>query len=286
MKIFSYEYKGCLVHHSVDQHPDEKDFQLHAHQYCEIFYFISGAGYYTVEGRNYPLTPGCVMLMRDGEIHKIHLDPTRPYERIAIHFRLDDVLGQSGVLAPLRSLILDRSPGCGNLFLAKGKEGGALLDACFSRICRLAPSDEEFGMQLITTLPVILSELYSIRQNTSDADALTKKEGSPILTEVIDYINQNLTAIKSLAELQHRFFFSKSTLNRMFLESTGSTVWEYVIIKRLHAARRMLIDGKNAASAATACGFGDYSAFYRQYKRVFGKSPCRNRKSTKNNDGA
>ena len=278
MKIFSYEYKGCLVHHSIDQRPNEKDFELHAHSYCEVFYFISGAGYYTVEGRNYPLTHGCVLLMRDGEIHKIHLDPDRPYERSAIHFRLSDVLGQSNAFAPLRSLILDRSPGSGNLFLAKGKESAALLDACFSRICRLTQTDEEFGMQLTATLPVILSELYTIRKSASEEETPLKREGYPILAEIIDYINQNLTAIKSLSELQQRFFFSKSTLNRMFLESTGSTVWEYVIIKRLHAARRMLIDGKSAASAATACGFGDYSAFYRQYRRVFGESPRRKRK--------
>ena len=282
MKIFSYQYKGCLVHHSVDQHPNEKDFELHAHSYCEVFYFISGGGYYTVEGRNYPLTQGCVLLMRDGEIHKIHLDPDRPYERIAIHFRLDDMLGQSAAFVPLRSLILDRSPGCGNLFLANGKESASLLDACFSRICRPTQTEEEFGMRLTATLPVILSELYSIRKSTSASEMLTKREGDPILTEVIDYINRNLTAIGSLSELQQRFFFSKSTLNRMFLESTGSTVWEYVIIKRLHAARRMLIDGKSAAAAASACGFGDYSAFYRQYRRVFGESPCRERKLSKN----
>ncbi|MBO5327149.1 MAG: AraC family transcriptional regulator [Clostridia bacterium] len=281
MKIFSCKYKGCLVHHSIDQHPNEQKFELHAHSYCEVFYFISGAGYYTVEGRNYPLTPGCVLLMRDGEIHKIHLDPDRPYERIAIHFRLDDVLGQGGAFAPLRSLILDRSPGCGNLFLANSKESEMFLNACFSRVCRSTRSNEELGMQLTATLPMILSELYAIRESSSSQELLTRREGDPVLTEVIDYINHNLTAIGSLSELQQRFFFSKSTLNRMFLESTGSTVWEYVIIKRLHAARRMLIDGKSAASAASACGFGDYSAFYRQYRRIFGESPCRERKSSK-----
>jgi AraC-like DNA-binding protein len=136
-------------------------------------------------------------------------------------------------------------------------------------------------MQLTATLPLILSELHAIRKSTADAQVLPRREGDLILTEVIDYINQNLTAIGSLSELQQRFFCSKSTLNRMFLESTGSTVWEYVIIKRLHAARRMLIDGKSAAAAASACGFGDYSAFYRQYRRVFGESPCRERKPSK-----
>jgi AraC-like DNA-binding protein len=273
MKIFSYEYKGCLVHHSIDQRPNEKDFELHAHSYCEIFYFISGAGYYTVEGRNYPLTQGCVLLMRDGEIHKIHLDPDRPYERIAVHFRLDDVLGQSAAYAPLRSLILDRSPGCGNLFLAKGKESASLLDACFSRICRAPQSNEEFGMQLIATLPVILSELYTIRRSTSNEELLSRREGDPALTEVIDYINQNLTAPLHVDALAERFYISRYYLMHLFRAETGYTVLGYITEKRLLLARDLMRSGRSITEACYEAGFTNYSSFLRAFKKYYGTLP-------------
>ena len=42
MELVQYEYGGCSAHHSIDLHPAESDFPLHAHPYCEVFYFIKG----------------------------------------------------------------------------------------------------------------------------------------------------------------------------------------------------------------------------------------------------
>lgn len=269
-----------MAHHTIDAHPIEADFPLHAHPLCEVFYFIKGHGYYTVEGRDYPLSPGNILLLRDGEIHKLHIADDAPYERIAIHFPLDEIIGKDSPYSPLRVLFLDRSPGCGNLFAPENSDDAAFLSACFFRICRPCHSNEEFDLRLKAHLLPLLTTLCSMGQEQSIGNAEPSRESNAALPEIIDYINRHLTEIEGLAELEQRFFFSKSTLNRLFSESTGSTVWEYVILKRLHAARRMLLDGKNAALAAAACGFGDYSAFYRQYRRVFGESPRRERKKS------
>ena len=279
MRIFYRQYGDCMAHHTIDAHPVESDFPLHAHPLCEVYYFIKGDGYYTVEGRDYPLSPGNILLLRDGEIHKLHISPDSPYERIAIHFPLDEILGKESPFSALRALFLDRSPGCGNLFAPTGGDSAEFLSACLSRICRPYPGDADFLLRLKAHLPPLLAELNSM-EDPSPLPATARREGNPVLPEIIDYINRHLTEIEGLAELEQRFFFSKSTLNRLFSESTGSTVWEYVILKRLHAARRMLLDGKSAALAAAACGFGDYSAFYRQYRRVFGESPRRERKKS------
>ena len=281
MQIFGQEYDGCMVHHSIDAHPNEADFPLHAHPFCEVFYFIQGDGYYTIEGRDYPLSPGSILLTRDGEIHKLHISDRAPYERMAIHFPLDEILQKNTPFGGLRSLFLDRSPGCGNLFTPKTGESAEFLAACFARICRPHASEADFALSLTANLPALLTELCSMRENAPLPQSALKGESATLLPEIIDYINRHLTEIEGLAELEQRFFFSKSTLNRLFSSSTGSTVWEYVVLKRLHAARRMLLDGKSAAIAAASCGFGDYSAFYRQYKRVFGESPKRERKTEK-----
>ena len=286
MQIFHCQHGDCMAHHSIDAHPAEGDFPLHAHPHCEVFYFIKGEGYYTVEGRDYPLSPGNVLLLRDGEIHKLHISPDQPYERIAVHFPLDTILEQSSPFAPLRGLFLDRSPGCGNLFAPEGGDSAEFLAACFARICRPCHDNAEFDLRLKAHLPPLLTELRNLREEQSPTVTVPHRERSAILPEIIDYINRHLTEIEGLAELEQRFFFSKSTLNRLFSESTGSTVWEYVVIKRLHAARRMLLDGKSAALAAAACGFGDYSAFYRQYRRIFGESPRQEQKSAKNAERA
>lgn len=281
MRIFYQQYGDFMVHHSIDAHPSEGDFPLHAHPLCEVFYFIKGSGYYTVEGRDYPLSPGHILLLRDGEIHKLHISTEEPYERIAVHFPLDEIAEKDSPFAPLRALFLEHSPGCGNLFMPKGSDSAEFLSACLARICCPCRSEEDFLLRLKSNLLPFLNELYSMDDHPPLPSSPQRKESTPALPEIIDYINRHLTELEGLAELEQRFFFSKSTLNRLFAESTGSTVWEYVIIKRLHAARRMLLDGKSAALAAAACGFGDYSAFYRQYRRIFGESPKHEKKGTK-----
>ncbi|MBQ3483868.1 MAG: helix-turn-helix transcriptional regulator [Clostridia bacterium] len=280
MHIFRHKMGEYLVHHTLDIQPNESNFPLHAHRHCEIYYFISGKGHYTVEGRDYPLSTGSVLLMRDGETHKLHISPDIPYERISIHFALDDIVPEDGLFATLRSLFLDHPPGRGNAFSIANIGEEDFIAGCFNRICRPARDDNEFRMRLGANLIAILTELQA-HAETAIAHAPRATEESAKVAEIIDYINKHLTEIKGLAELEERFFFSKSTLGRMFLRSTGSTVWEFVTIKRLLAARRMIHAGKSAALSAAACGFGDYSAFYRQYRRAFGESPRRERKKDK-----
>ncbi len=105
-----YKDPDFELHHSLTESPDEAAFPMHAHSRCEIYCFLSGQGYYTVEGHDYPLTPGCILLMRDGETHKLHISPDRPYERIALHFStsvlpsiLPDADSRAAWLAPFRA---------------------------------------------------------------------------------------------------------------------------------------------------------------------------------------
>ena len=84
-KLFNYAGKGISVAHTRDDAPDGFDVGLHAHRTYEFYYFISGSGRYSVEGTEYSLEPGCVLVMREGEAHTAHIYGA-PYERITVHF--------------------------------------------------------------------------------------------------------------------------------------------------------------------------------------------------------
>ena len=51
---------------------------------------------------------------------------------------------------------------------------------------------------------------------------------------------------------------------------TGTTVWDYILTKRLIAAKDMLMNGYRPNIVSEKCGWEDYSAFYRAYKLHFG----------------
>ena len=62
-------------------------------------------------------------------------------------------------------------------------------------------------------------------------------------------------------------------MNRAFKKDTGTTVMDYLIYKRVVMARQLMLNGFTASDAANETGFGDYSTFYRAYKKVMGCRP-------------
>ena len=60
---------------------------------------------------------------------------------------------------------------------------------------------------------------------------------------------------------------------RRFREETGYSVHSYLANKRLLYARELLQVGTGAMEACFACGYGDYSAFARAFKKQFGMPP-------------
>lgn len=77
----------------------------------------------------------------------------------------------------------------------------------------------------------------------------------------------------SLHILAERFFLSKAYLNCIFKQSTGTTAWEYITVKRLFLAKELIDGGVQSGDACLQCGFKDYMTFFRSYKRHFGASP-------------
>lgn len=66
---------------------------------------------------------------------------------------------------------------------------------------------------------------------------------------------------------------SKNHLTAVFKRATGTTVAKYIQYKRMAMVQGWLAAGVPAAEAAAKAGFGDYSSFFRAYKKMFGCAP-------------
>lgn len=115
----------------------------------------------------------------------------------------------------------------------------------------------------------LLSKIFAIYISASGS--LRGKEGQ--VQEMIRYINQNLDSPLTLEGLARTFYMSKNHLTALFKRATGITVARYILYKRMAVVRRELAMGMPAAEAAAKAGFGDYSSFFRAYKKMFGCAP-------------
>ena len=265
MKPLFFNPGELIVHHTYTECPQEDKFPLHAHDHFEIFCFLSGQGYYTVEGHDYSLTPGCVLIMRDNETHKLHISSERPYDRMAIHFSPRPFKN-----SPYESLLepfLNRPLGQNNM-LPKGEALSRVVDMMIH--VTEPESKEEMEWRVLTYLPALLYEINSIIE-ANPAPQLRDSEN--LVKNIIEYINRDPGAVENVVAMESVFGYSRSYLNRTFRRSTGVPIWDYVILKRLTKARVAIRAGVPASVAATESGFVDYSSFFRQYRKRFGLTP-------------
>ena len=264
-----YSFGDIYIRHAVDDKPDDKNFTMHIHDKCEIYFFVSGNVEYLVEGSRYPLDENSIMIMRPAEAHKPKILGSEKYERYAVNFPLGfaDFIDPEGSLS---KAFTEHSLGKNNM-LNSSQTDTALIKKLFTEMCT---DDSDYNKQLTikTHLLIMLdmiSRAYASLENTSQKPRSTAER-------IIAYVNNHLFENISVPELAEHFYLSPSQFSRVFRQATGAAPWEYITKKRLTAAKEKIQSGASAQKACELCGFNDYSAFYRAYTKHFGCSPKEN----------
>ena len=94
-----------------------------------------------------------------------------------------------------------------------------------------------------------------------------------LVKQIIRYIDRHLSEDISLDVIESEFYRDKAYLGRRFKAVMGCSIWEYIMRKRIFSAREQLYLTHSVSDAFSVSGFGDYSAFYRKYKKYIGCSP-------------
>ena len=261
--LFSYRDGEIYAHHTIDMHPDPEQFTIHAHEWMEVLYIISGKGSYLIEGVQYPLEPEDIFIIRPGEMHKLNIDPSEPYERIAIHFAPESLTP----IDPVHTLLdpfNDRNMGRLNRYtLSEDPDGLLRVPLCNFKFDNVPNVRLNLFARLIQFLTHLDNQFHIMKQNLP---AETRNE-------LVRYVYQHLFEDISVQSVADEMHLSRSQVNRIFQQVTGTSMWKYVTAKRLLAARAMIQRGESAYDASAACGFFDYSSFYRAYRSYFGHSP-------------
>lgn len=263
-------------HHTYNETPPSIEF--HQHPFYEIYFFLGGNVNYIIEGKNYKLRPGDILLTSNLDIHRPVIRPGKPYERMVIWLvddffdHLKDFYGED-----LTSCFTDAARK--DYRLIRPDEKNILhLKQLGAQISRAKHSSETGSAALasayLTEFLVYMSRAYY------DAPASIKHDitENEKVNQVVQYINDNLADDFSLDSLSARFYISKYYLCRQFKQFTGLSIYQYIMKKRLIVSRNLLRNGRSVTDACMQCGFGDYSNFLKAFKREFGTNPSSYRK--------
>ena len=260
---------GIDLHHSVTEAPNASEFERHTHKMFELIYVVKGRGRYVVEGAEYPLLPGTVLLLRPYEYHYVCPEEGVPYERYVIHFDEGISFENESTLACFR----DERFGAGVYFPRES------LDVAVLHAFETLDTVPRFAENEVTLLPVgkvmvrsIVTQILLLLGAARPAEPVAPQKD--LLFGVIGYINRHLNENLTLDELSRRFFVSKYHLCRAFRQHTGTTFLSYLTTKRIVAAQQLIKEGLPVTEIAYRVGFRDYSSFYRAFRKQTGSAPA------------
>lgn len=99
-------------------------------------------------------------------------------------------------------------------------------------------------------------------------------EMEPDLTNrIVRYLDQHFLEEISVDDLARTFHMSKSSLNKLFQKELNTTCHQYILKKRLALAVSLIRQNVPLKTVAVQSGFGDYSAFFRAFKKMYQISP-------------
>lgn len=276
--LFHFHNDKLRVDHNYSPEPKKGTLYMHAHDVLEIYYFLSGDVEFSVEGNVYNLRPEDVMIVRSAETHRIETNPGTPYDRMTIHIDPNYFSKFCPEYKELLSPFFQRRLGMYNQYHADQFAG----DHWRSCLRAIADHSKECALPQVhieANLFAFLTELNVAygRRDLSES----KTEVTELSRQIIQYINNHIFEPISVLSICEAFHVSETHLNRMFNKATGTSVWKYIRIKRLIAAREQICAGVPALDASANCGFGDYSAFFRAYKAMFSASPQDDFRKTK-----
>ncbi len=247
-------------------------FEYHYHDFSKIIVFISGNVTYLIEGKAYRLKPWDILFVGSSEIHKPMIDPTVPYDRIAIWVKpgfLENHSQGSDMLTCFR-LTAERNVNLLRLEANEIKYVQALL-ARLEEACKSGGfGSDVLKNAIFLQLLVILTRELLGKSGAKEIGDIVTDAG---IQKILNYINANIGADLSVDTLAGRFFLNRYYLMHKFKQQTGFTVHGFVLQKRLLKADTLIKGGAPAALACESSGFNDYSNFVRAYKKQFGCSP-------------
>lgn len=262
--------EGCGYHHYRQDVTPSVDF--HSHDYYEFYFFIDGNVTYCIEEKTFELMSGDVLVIPPGKLHKPYVASNLNYERAVLSvtpellFSLDK---SHPSLADEIGVICDKGR---NLISLRGKDKEKITSLLSDIDAEIRLGAKNRFVAFSAYITVLLINLVRLAKSQSYHAKGTFINES-MVPSIIEYINAHLTEPLSSQSIADAFFISKYHLQHIFKEYTNVSLYDYILSKRIIFAKSLIRRGKSLTDACFACGFKDYSAFYKAFVSKTDMSP-------------
>ena len=257
----------------------------HNHDYTELAYILSGKGKYLVEGIEYDVEAGDLVICNPGVEHThVVVNPKEPtIEFISgftdFHFKN---------MAP-NSIEL-KDGGCIIHMSSELKQEVSMH--CYAMIAERESNQIGryfmFKTHLMQMLLLVMREILDVEKPDQKGCNFESYNKSYAVNRIINYLNENYEHKISLEQIAHNIYLSPVYISKIFKEETGESPINYLIKIRLEKAKDILLNSGSGSikSIANQVGYDDVYHFSKLFKKYYGVSPLYYKKNSMNKEAA
>ena len=250
---------------------------FHYHDFCEVTYIRSGFGVYFINGNEYAVEPGDIIVFNQVEPHG-WIVTERVMEVLVLTFAPEVVADPAEsfydeYLKPFLYL--------GSHFrnlISSMEDKTADIHEIMDEISREARHRERGYQGMIKAdilkILVLLMRHYEKEGAPPDISLSEKKRSMMRLEQAIYFINSHYKEPITLEEVAAKAYMSPNYFSSYFRNVTNRKFSEYVTMLRLNKVQELaMTTDRTMTSIAMECGFRNMSNFYRLYKKHVGELP-------------
>lgn len=243
-------------------------FDSHLHKCYEFVHIIHGQLLYTVEGTDYMLSDGDIIMTNPVELHSFSFPKECDYQREFLHIYPDFFKQFPDILNQLNS----RKSGYFNCISAE-TANKYNLDGIFRGIEKYCknPIPETDFMVLTYSLQLagIINQILREETENHQKKSFSNKKNNSISYYIDHHYHENIT----VDNIANAVFMSSGYASRIFKKETGMTIKAYLNLRRITNAKNLMMQGEKSTNIFDKCGFTDYSTFYRSFVKYVGMTP-------------
>ena len=241
--------------------------ERHKHAFCEILYVGGGSGSAVVDGQEYALKSGDLMIWNPGVEHAEQSSTEDPLVLMFLAIKGFSLAGQPPchLLPPEASPVLS----CGEYSYRLSSYFQELIQESSSQV----PFYRQITRSLVSAILVLILRLICITPSN-------ERTLSGECRRIKEYLDENYTAPITLGKLSETVYISKHYLSHMFKEQTGVSPIKYLTMKRISTACELLRTTNIAVSEISKrVGYENPLYFSQVFKKINGMSPIEYRES-------
>lgn len=241
-----------------------------------FFYCIGGSGSVKIDGQNYPLQKGTLMLWRSGIKYDIFCEN----EMELVGFNFDYTQQNAHLSAPIpparndfdETAVLEHfsfgDTPClngvvylNNMHLVE-KQAVAIFEEYRRRLSLFETKTSALFVSLLTDI---------VRESALDSDNIRRSKSK--VEEILIYISEHYSEEITNTALGEIFSYHPNYINHLVVQHTGMSLHKYLLSYRINRAIDLLQSTDlTVVMIAEKVGFTDYNHFLKYFKQVTGRN--------------